>query len=222
MIEPPCVSELTIDRLLADELARDVADAVRAHATSCASCGPLLADAERVAREFAADPPVLRLPAARRRTSWALGAGGALLAAAAALAIFVRTRPVEPEISPSVSGIRTKGSAVLGFFVSHAGELRRGQSGEVVAPADRVQLVTTTEQAGWIAVTGTDARGVRTVYGAPQPLDAGRDRELPFSIILDDTLGRSTISAVFCPSPFTLDAPPASCTTDTIAIDTRR
>jgi hypothetical protein len=213
---PSCVSELLIDRLLAGELAPAVAEHARGHAAGCPRCLDLLTTAETVAKRFAEHPPGLRLPGRHR----ALGVGLAGAAAAAAVVIAIGRSP------DRATGVQTKGRPALGFFVSHGvshgGELRRGQSGELVAPADRLQLVATTERAGWIAVTGVDGSGARAIYGAPAPLAAGRDRALAFSIILDDTPGTSTITAVFCPGPFSLDRPPEDCTSDAFSIETRR
>lgn len=206
-----CVSELRIDRLLAGELAPDAAARIRSHAASCAVCGGLLARAEAVARSFAAAPPPLRLPArpAVRIAGWA-----AALAAGVALVVAAPWRG-------GPDGIRTKGGPSLGLFVSHDGVVRRGASGEVVAPGDRLQPVTTADRAGWIAITAVDGAGTRTVYAAPQPVDAGRDRLLPFSIVLDDTRGPTTITAAFCPGPFALAAPPPDCTRDAVTVEVR-
>jgi hypothetical protein len=204
-----CVSELMIDRLIAGELATDAAARVRDHAASCPVCGGLLGHAEAVARRFSAAPPPLRRPLRRSAQ-----VGGAATALAAALALVIaapwRSDP---------GGIRTKGGPSLGLFVSHGGAVRRGALGEVVAPGDQLQPVITAERAGWIAITAVDGAGLRTVYAAPQPVAAGRDRPLPFSIILDRTPGPTTLTAVFCPGPFALDPPPQGCTRDAFTLD---
>ena len=203
-----CVSELTIDRMLVGELAPAAATRVRAHAGTCTECGALLANAERYAAGFAAHRPALH--ALRRRR---IDLAAALAAAAAAVVAIAW---------PRGETIMTKGGAILGFYVAHGDDLRRGQDREVVAPGDRLQLVTTLDAPAWLAVTGVDAAGTRTVYAAPAPVAAGRDRPLAFSITLDATPGRSTITAVFCPQPFALDRPPAACTSDAFTIETRR
>jgi anti-sigma factor RsiW len=207
----PCVSELQIDRLLAGELAPPQAEQTRGHATGCPRCRELLRSAEAIARQFAERPPGLRL--AGRHRPLAIGLASAV---AAAIAIAVAWPPGD------ATGVQTKGRAALGFFVSHRGVLRRGQTGEVVAPADRLQLVTTADRSGWIAVTGVDGSGARATYSAPRPVASGRDRALPFSIILDDTPGASTITAVFCPGPFSIEQPAEDCTSDAFTIETRR
>jgi hypothetical protein len=227
-----CVSELMIDRLLAGELAADTTAQIRAHTDGCASCGRLLRDAEAVARRFAAAPPPLQLDGtARPARPVRAGAVAAAVACAAAVAIVVaapwRDRraseagPGAPGVQGTVAGARTKGAPSLGVFISHGGELRRAEAGEAVAPGDRLQLVTSSERAAWIAVSAVDGVSVRTVYAPPQPLAAGRERPLPFSIILDATRGTTTITAVFCPERFALDQPPADCTSDAIALEVR-
>jgi len=206
-----CVSELMIDRLIAGELDGDAALRIRAHAASCDDCGGLLGQAEAVARSFAVERPALRLPGRRAIRA---AAGVAALAAGVALVVSAPWRG-DPD------GVQTKGRPSLGVFVSHGGELRRGVDGEVVAPGDRLQPVVTMQRAGWIAITAVDGAGMHTVYAAPQPVAAGRDRPLPFSIVLDDTRGRTAITVVFCGEPFALDQVPPGCTRDTIALEVR-
>lgn len=195
------VSELTIDRLLTGELAASDAATVRAHAADCAECGALLETAERVTRQFADAPPPLRF--APRR--WPLIAATAAVAATIAL-VLGRGDP---------ESVRTKGRASIGLYVQHAGVLRRAEAGEIVAPGDRLQLVTTTERASWLAIEAIDGAGAHTVYARSQPVLAGRDRPLPFSIIIDAVRGPTTITATFCLQPS------ASCTTDTLALEVR-
>jgi len=199
-----CVSELTIDRLLAGELADPAA--VRAHAAGCATCGGLLRDAEAIAARFATAAPPLGFPDPGRARPVVLAAAAAL-AAVLALVVWAPWRGGE-------SGVQTKGRPALGVFVSHAGVLRRAVSGEVVAPGDRLQLVTTSERAGSITVSATDGAGTRTVYAERQAVAAGRDRPLGFSIILDEIRGPTAITAVFC-------AAPDDCTTDGFTLEVR-
>jgi hypothetical protein len=83
----------TWERLAMGELAQDERDRALRHATSCKQCARVLKGLlllERGAREI----PGAR-PAAPARRRW-LVAGGAALAAAAALAIWLGTRPPKP------------------------------------------------------------------------------------------------------------------------------
>jgi len=203
------VSELAVDRLLAGEVPAADAAAMRDHATSCADCRARLDDAFAVQRAFALDRPRLALPARDRKRP--VAAALALAAGFALLATWPRHHD-EPTV-------RTKGHAIVGFFVAHAGQVRRGGLREVVVPHDRVQLFTTTFAPAWFAAIGDDAAGTRSVYVGARPIEPGRERLLPLSIELDDTLGAETVTGVFCDhdfDPVRLDfaAPPPGCTLD--------
>jgi hypothetical protein len=210
----PCVSELTIDRLLAGELADPAPAEIRGHAATCATCGGLLRDAEGIVARFAAAPPQLAFPDPYRSRAVGIGAAAAALAAAVALVVWAPWRGEQ-------GGVQTKGRPTIGVFVSHAGVLRRAVSGEVVAPGDRLQLVASNERASGLAVSAVDGSGARTVYAAPQAILAGRDRPLGFSIILDETRGRTAITAMFCAEPFALEQPPDDCTADGFTLEVR-
>jgi len=201
------VSELAIDRMLADEVAPVEAVALRDHAAGCARCAARLADALAVQRQFARTRPALPVPRTRRAPVYA-----AVTALAAGLAIVLAwPRHQAPEV-------RTKGTAIVGFFVAHGGEVRHGSPREVVSPGDRIELYTTTTEPAWLAVIGTDVNG-RSVYVEPQRIEPGRERVLPLSIELDATLGDETVAGVFCSAAFdarTIDMAvlPAGCTVD--------
>jgi hypothetical protein len=187
------VSELSIDRLLAGELpAADVA-AMRDHAASCTRCGDLLADALAVRREA-----LPRLPLPRRRAPWVAAA-----AALAAAGVLVLAWP------HNAAGTRTKGTAVLGFYVSHEGQVRLGHTQESIARGDAIELYTTTTAPAWVSVVGAD----HTVYVPPTVVPASREHLLPLSIVLD---GTDTLTAAFCADPTADD-----CTFDHITVVTR-
>ena len=195
------VSELSIDRLLAGELAPADVAAMRDHAASCGRCGDLLADALAVRRE-----PLPRLPLPRRRAPVvaALAAVGALAAAG----MLVLAWPHHADV------VRTKGTAVLGFYVSHEGQVRLGHTQEWIDRGDAIELYTTTTAPAWVSVVGAD----RTVYVPPTVVPASREHLLPLSIVLD---GTDTLTATFCADPFDPAAPPADCTVDRITVVTR-
>lgn len=216
------VSELAIDRLLAGEIARAEAAAIRDHAAGCARCGALLDDALAVQRAFAAERPPLRLPlplgrATGRRAVRTTLAAGAALAAAVALVLAWPRRDAGGQV-------RLKGAAIVGFFVAHDGQVRRGAARETVAPGDRIELYTTTAEPAWFAAISDDATGARSVYVEPRRIEPGRERVLPLAIELDGTLGAETVTGVFCRAPFdprAIDpaAPPAGCTVDRFSLD---
>jgi hypothetical protein len=199
-------SELAIDRLLADELAPADAAALRDHAAACPRCNTALDDALACRAAFAAAPPLLALPRPRVRTAWLATGGGIALAAAVALVVaWPRPRPADE--------VRTKGTAIAGFFVAHGDQVRRGSLHETVVAGDRIELATTTTEPMWFAATSDGG----TVYTMPLLVEAGRDRPLATSIELDTTPGDEVVTAMFCPQPFTIEdiaRPPDGCTTD--------
>jgi hypothetical protein len=195
------VSELSIDRLLAGELAAADAAAMRDHAHACKACGDRLADAIAVQDEWRGAPA---LPIVRPRRHY-VAALGALAAAAAVVLAWPRSaEPTE----------RTKGSAMAGFYVAHGGDVRLGGIDDTVTPGDRLQLFTTTSSPAWFALTSVDERGHSSVYIEPRVIEPGRERLLPLSLELDDALGRETLTAMFCPQRFEPDGDLRECTVE--------
>lgn len=207
------VSELAIDRMLAGEVAAADAAAMRDHAASCRRCGALLDDAVAVQREFAKSAPPLPIALPRRRVQ-VIAAVTALAAAVAVVLAWPRHEAAAPGEGFRGISVRTKGAAIVGFFVAHDGAVRRGGGREHVMPGDRIELVTTTHEAVWFAAIGDDASGLRSVYVEPRRIEAGVERVVPLSIELDDTLGDEVVTAIFCPDEFDVRAVPADCTRD--------
>ena len=193
------VSELAIDRMLAGELPAADAAALRDHAAACTRCGAALDDA--LATQHALLP---RLELPRRRVLPATLAGAAALAAALAI-VVAWPRAHDAEVQT-----QTKGGAIVGFFVSHAGAVRRGGPQETVSPGDRVELFTTTTAPAWFAAISSDG----TVYAEPRPIAPGREQVLPAAIELDDSRATEVVTAMFCAEAFDVKAPPADCQVD--------
>jgi len=200
-------SELTIDKYLAGELGHDAALSLRAHAAECARCGDALEDALAVKAAFV--PPAVPLWR-RARVMYT-----APIALAAALALVV----VWPWPRSHAEVTRSKGTSIVGCYVSHRDTVRRGALHETVMPGDQIELVTTTTEPVWFAAISDDGAGVRSVYMPATFIAPARDRLAPSAIDLDATLGREVVTGVFCPLPFDAFAldpahPPAGCTTD--------
>lgn len=204
------VSELAIDRLIAGEIDPFDAAVMREHAAECARCEAALTDALEVKRAFSA--PLSAIPLPRRRL--AAPAIAAITAVAAVVAVVIAWPRGEP-----AEEVRTKGSSIVGFFVAHHDQVRRGAVHETVMPGDRVSFTTSTTVPVWFAAIGDDAAGVRSVYVPPRLIEPGRDREVPLATELDDTLGDETVTGVFCQTPFDARSvdpatPPPGCTVD--------
>lgn len=197
-----CLSDLALDRRLANELdAAEERDA-KAHLATCARCEARLAERARAKADFAANAPPLLFPSPRR--AW-LGGAAAVLAAAAALLLLMRSSP-EPTPKPET---RTKGEGThLDFYVSHEGNVRHGMLSELVAPGDGIRFVVHANEMRYLAVLSVDgAKHVSPYY--PHGDDAvriepGANIALPESTTLDDVLGDETIYGVFCPAPFAI------------------
>lgn len=217
-----CLSDLRLDELIAGELAADSAAAAADHVADCAACrareGVLAADRAR----FRAALPT----SVRRRAPWRAAVVG-IAAAAAVLVIATLPR------GESGDTTRTKGGAHLGFVVVHGGGMRVGQVGEVVHPGDTLTYLVTTKEPAYVTVLGRDAAGRVTTYVPTARVAAGRDVQLPVATLLDGSLGREELAAVFCaeatPGATSGSTPvgapgewlvaPAGCTLDRLTIE---
>jgi hypothetical protein len=207
-------SELSVDKLLAGELTGDAAAALHAHAADCARCGETLGDAVTTREQFAQIPaaPWTGVTPITRAKRWQIAA----LAAAFALVLaWPRAQP---------DHIRTKGTAIVGFFVAHGDAVRRGTLRETVTPGDRLELVTSTTEPGWFAAISDDQLGVRSIYVPLVKIEPGRERVLNGAIELDAALGHETVTGIFCdhtfdPAALDLLALPSGCTADRFTLD---
>jgi hypothetical protein len=187
-----CASDLRLDQLMRGELAGDAERDTRAHVDGCAPCRARLAELEAARAKFRAAPPPLKRPAPARRWRWA--AAGGVLAAAAAVLLYVGL-----EQPP---GERSKGRSRFGLVVEHDGKQRRGRPGERVAPGDTLQFVYTSDARFYGAVLSVDgARHVSRYFpdgGEAAELLPGAQATVPRSTVLDETLGRETLFALDC------------------------
>jgi hypothetical protein len=214
-----CISDLRLDERLAGELVAGDAAAVSEHVAGCERCR----DRERA---LAGDRAQFRaaIPPLRRRRPWVAIAGSAL-AAAAAVAIVVRT---------PADATRLKGGARLAFVVARAATpstMFVGGPGERVRPGDTLSYLVSAAQPSYVAVLSRDAAGRIAPYfplgDRAQWVPAGRDVQLPIATRLDDRLGSERLAAVFCDRPLALaalttavdGAPPEGCTVDRVDLE---
>jgi hypothetical protein len=96
---------------------------------------------------------------------------------------------------------RRKGSAAFGFFVEHAGQVRRGAPGEVVQVGDALRFVFRPARPRFVAVIGLDPAGAAQVYypdDRPEAVLVDGEAPAPYSTILDATTGTETLFALEC------------------------
>jgi hypothetical protein len=207
-----CLSDLRLDELLAGEMAGAATADAADHLAGCERCR---------AREHALAADRDRFRAARSSTAarrpGRIAISGIVLTAAAAVVVLVATWP-----RGGGGSIRTKGGAHIGIVVQHGGAARVGAPGEVVHPGDTLSYLVTTAEPAYVTVLGRDAVGRVTTYVPSAPVRAGRDVELPTATLLDGTLGREDIVAVFCSEAVMVTSAheaPAGCTLDRLVIE---
>jgi hypothetical protein len=208
-----CFSDLALDRLRIGELGPTSDLAI--HVNGCARCAARLAALRADARPFTDDLLVARLAAAvraqaraqararGRRLAMPLWSGG--LAAAALLLLYVHVRP------PTSPSLRSKGRGALELVVRHAdGRVEPVVAKTLLHAGESVRFIVSTDEGGYLAIVGVDARKVVTAYhpatGQARPIAAGPRQLVDGSVILDDAPGAERMIAVVCARPLSVDA----------------
>jgi hypothetical protein len=211
-----CPTDLGLHRLMVGEGSDVELQAVRGHVGSCARCARRLAAFEAVTL-----PPLSELPApaaglnggdtrpARRISRRiSLAVAGALIAAAAAFVLLIRSGG---DGTSTPGDVRTKGVLALGVVVKRpSGETARIASGDVLASGDVIRFELAHGGPGHAAVIGIDGRRAVSVY-VPRPGQAGPfltgagTTVLPGAIRLDDATGAERLFALLCAEPISID-----------------
>lgn len=223
--------DLTLERYLAEDLAREACDELEVHLGSCVACQerleclrsatvplPELSKLEGTPSISVPTPapvpastPALRLlprpapeegtPAGRSRPMVWLAP---LLAAAAVLLVYIGL-PRDDFQARGGDGLQ------LEVYRDHIGVSERLLPGAQVVTGDRLAFRVHVAQDGFLMVAGKDANG--TLYPCYSTGDNPRSvavvgspdpQTLPAAIELDDSPGEELIFAVFCPKDFDL------------------
>ncbi len=233
------LSDLGLERLLAGEVERELAEP---HLATCPTCAARLAQLEaplplpqlRAGSRASRTPPArssppeplfsLPAPPAAGASPEAVEAGegrsagaggrwwlvGGLAAAAAALLVVLGGRSEDPQ------GWRARGAGpTLEVYVARGEGAARLRDGDAVRPGDRLGFRLRDPEGGHVLVVGVDATGA--VYPCWPP--DGRSRPLPPSlqptqldaaVAVDATPGDERIVAIRCAAPIGLtDVAPA-------------
>jgi hypothetical protein len=209
-----CLSDLQLDALALGALDTAQARQAERHLSSCTRCSDRrreLGEATRSSAEALArsrsrvSPTMGKAMRGSSRRAWL---GGAVTAAAAAAALLLLIGR-----SPLLSDgdvVRTKGTSRVGFFVRHAGVVRRGSERERVSPGDALRFVVTSSVPSYVAVLSRDGSGQVSVYHPSGPraarVEPGVERPLDTSVVLDDVLGEERLYALTCSEPIELAA----------------
>ncbi len=101
-----------------------------------------------------------------------------------------------------------KGGPVLGFYVQHGDQVRRGTDGETVAAHDAIRFSYTAAEPVHLGIFSIDGAGAVSRYypagDRTRAEPAGADMLLPISTRLDGVLGPERIFALFCAAPIDL------------------
>lgn len=224
---PGCPSELDLDLWVGNKLAAEPAAALSAHVTDCADCR------ERVQLRragFAAFPqidPSAQLAAILRRATpqqtaprssryrplrrWA----APILAAAAAVALWLQVRPPTPPRLPmdgapyTTDTTRTKGGLSLHLYRLRHSQVEPLGNGDRIEPGDRLRITIDLPQPGQVSVLGIEPSG-RLYVAYPQHDDqptrwaAGSAQVLPGALEPEAAqtpgmAGRETLYLLLCP-----------------------
>jgi hypothetical protein len=219
------LSRHQLERLIANELGTDARPSTRsdlraqAHVLGCDVCTTRKRSIEtaraqflalRPAAEFAQavlvragnapEPPVL--DSAPRKRALLLGLGGSVLAAAAAMLLWLDS-PRAPESSET---IRLKGTSSLEVFVKRGELITPIRDGDALAAGDQLGFVYTLSEPRHLLLLGVDERGAITRYypadgASSAPLAAGARVQLPLGVELDAQRGQERVIAFFAQAP---------------------
>ncbi|HTU63801.1 MAG TPA: zf-HC2 domain-containing protein [Polyangiales bacterium] len=207
-IPPDCLSELVLDEWSAGELSAEQEQRCEAHLAGCAACRARKLALEQANHTFYSEAPSFqalkrKAPAPKAKLANIRWLSAPLLAACAALAFMAVRQPDQP--APDT---RSKGAARIGYFVKRGEAVTRGDATTVVHPRDAVRFVYSADRASYLAIFSADASGVGVYFPngrTAQPISAGQDVALDFSVELDNTLGRERVTALFCPEAFEIE-----------------
>jgi hypothetical protein len=211
-VQSECLSELVLDEWAAGELSAEEQQRCAAHLAACAACRARKLALEQAnttyyaqAPDFAALSRLGAKPKPARKSANLRWLGAPLLAACAALAFLAVRQPEQPAATHET---RSKGAPRIGYFVKRGGAVSRGESTTAVHPGDALRFVYSADTTYYLAIFSADARGVGVYFPSvrtAQPISAGQDVALDFSVELDDTLGRERVTALFCPEAFEIE-----------------
>jgi len=225
-----CLSDLTLDRLVAGEItAADELAAIEAHLSACALCSRRRSELEAAPAQIPDREWLDKLrtaPPARRRPL-ILASGAIALAAVAALVLVVRPRTLAPTAgegavdAPAAAGAgateraastRIKGSALaLDLFVRRGEQPAEPVFADVPLRAgDAIRFRVRAAEGGYLTIIGLDGDGKVSRYapaggGAALPFAAG-ERAIDGSVILDEAPGEEKVIALLCPDAGSAEA----------------
>ena len=226
-----CISDLAIDRYLAEVLTAQRRSALESHAETCARCGERLSVLRNDAASLRESLPAL--PQAQRSgfgwPVWIAVAAGLLLAVALGRR-WPGSEAESVDTDRAVAVTRTKGRAQLTTYLRRDARVRVFD-GETVRAGDELAFAYTSSADVHLALFDVDGGRVTAVFPAGEQTfaaEAGVGIDLDVAVALDGSPREEAIVAVFCDEPQPIralrevvasgSAPPSGCHLSTTAL----
>jgi hypothetical protein len=208
-------TDLELERQLAGDLPAAREFDKQASDADRARLAELRAEHEAFLRSVDVDNEVLRIQqrvaraAPEKKAWWRWFVPASALAAAAAVILVLLRRGGEQPPKPD-DEYQVKGDEIsLVVHVATESGSRRLESGDDVAPGDKLRFEVNAAKPGYIAVAGIDGSGQLSIYhpgGGAGPIAFDpHARLLPGAIKLDATPGEEHFFALYSPTPFAFD-----------------
>jgi anti-sigma factor RsiW len=204
------LSTFALDALALDALTDDEAAQARSHLADCAECRANAEAGNQLRHRFASRIEPTLATARHRQRRWrgwfALGIATPLVAAAVALLVYVRPRPVASTVPPEAE-LGIKGDRpIFEVYARRGAHVFAVQNDAVLAPGDEIRFAVAPNGSAFVLIASIDGSGSMTVYypynGAKSANVDPRSRtELPGSIVLDAAQGPERVVAVFSRAP---------------------
>lgn len=199
-----CLSDLSLDRLVAGEISADP------HLATCPRCAARLAAISRDRELFLREQWIGGLAARAKQNLAATPAGRRFAPRAVAVALAAGLAALTLSIPRPPPGERVKGAHSLDLFVKHLdGRVEPVLAGDELAPGEAIRFRILAPTRAHVAVIGIDAAGAVTPYypasGDAPMLDLGSGALLEGSVVLDATTGPERIIALLCATPPNVD-----------------
>lgn len=231
-----CLSDLTMDEWLADELDPDQRALAEQHIASCTACRARMDTIEAETAAFLSQAPTLsdhntlvaELNEAQRivQRNRLRMVASSVFALAAMVSLAVITQRADEQT-------RLKGNAHVDFFIKRGEQVMQGASGDVVHPGELLRFTYSSAHATHLALINVDGKGA-TVYFPREgkvaaAIEPGQRQALDFSVELDEQVGQERVFAVFCGDTFEIadvvaalrgpqPTPPNGCHVDVITL----
>ncbi len=220
-------NRVLVERYFLGEGGVDEKRAARAHLDGCAECRGIMTGLEKERRDYLIAHPfrefaAKRLPAEASAEPKRAFGGSRWIPALAGLAACLVLVPVIFKVGLkdkviSDTGYRSKGGAMLEYYVKRGAAVNPGSVTEAYRPGDELQFVCSAGSYGYVTLASIDSRGHVSLYRAPVGADGAESPlslpgkgdekiQLPFAVTLDESPGSELFVMIFGAAPLAGEA----------------